>query len=538
MTGTAYVFDGDSSSSPRQSPKNQITGSVHNTSIEQWKRWEQSLTSSEVSKAYKTVEVTVTYTNGRTTFTAPAFWDGEQTWKMRCAFPSAGKWTWKTSCTNSKDKGLHNQSGNVHVSTYTESNPLYQHGYLRVSKNNRYLEYVDGTPFNWHGNTYWNLPWELNYMDWQTAINSAVEDGYNIIQIHATRTKVIRELTNRNGHTPFDKTGAPHHEYWEEIDKRIQYANSKGIIIMIAGLGKAQEDYFTANTCNPHFARYIVGRLYGNHVILSPSMDIPYDEINSEQGKRFDALTNRHLITQHVNTSQTAALTYKGEPYLDFCMAQSGHHRANLDNAYGAARTWIMDLYESTPIKPVINVEAMYGDEDDSRHVFRRQDARKLGYITRLSGSAGYTVGLGTKYGDRNGGLWMTSRNPDTYDYWKKCLEWPLNDDMIMLKALFDDVEWWNLIPRHERIINQDTVNQKKMTLQISTKGNLGLAYLPNNHNISIDMSDFSGDVRFKWFNPITGTYQQGGSCTKSRSQNFRTPAEGEWVLMLEAEAG
>src|SRR5918999_2664142 len=86
---------------------------AHN--VPRWQRFELSLDS------------TATYTNPvqqaalTATFNAPSgqkhkvygFWDGEKKWKVRFAPNEKGKWTYQTECSDSANKGLHAQRGEL-----------------------------------------------------------------------------------------------------------------------------------------------------------------------------------------------------------------------------------------------------------------------------------------------------------------------------------------------------------------------------------------------------------------------------------------
>jgi len=94
------------------------------TNAIQWQRWEQALTSLVVyTNPYRDVTVSVTYTgpDGATLQTF-GFWDGANTFKIRCAFPSTGDWSWQTTCSDPSNSGLH-QLGDIMASeiTYTVS---------------------------------------------------------------------------------------------------------------------------------------------------------------------------------------------------------------------------------------------------------------------------------------------------------------------------------------------------------------------------------------------------------------------------------
>ena len=78
-----------------------------------WNRWEQTLTSSRTySNPYQQVTLSVTYAgpNGQK-IKGYGFWDGGNTFKIRCMFSTPGTWTWTTTCNHTDDTGLHNRTG-------------------------------------------------------------------------------------------------------------------------------------------------------------------------------------------------------------------------------------------------------------------------------------------------------------------------------------------------------------------------------------------------------------------------------------------
>src|ERR1051325_520232 len=77
----------------------------------------------------------------------PAFWAGNDVWKVRFSSPVVGLHTYRTLCSN--DAGLHNRTGTIDIASYTGDHPLYRHGFVKIAGDNRHLEYADGTPFFW-----------------------------------------------------------------------------------------------------------------------------------------------------------------------------------------------------------------------------------------------------------------------------------------------------------------------------------------------------------------------------------------------------
>jgi len=101
-----------------------------------------------------TLDVVFAESKGRE-LRVPAFWAGGNLWKVRYASPVVGTHRFRTECSDTTDTGLHGVKGKIIIKPYTGDNPLYRHGPLRASRNRRFLEHQDGTPFFWLGDTWW-----------------------------------------------------------------------------------------------------------------------------------------------------------------------------------------------------------------------------------------------------------------------------------------------------------------------------------------------------------------------------------------------
>ena len=75
----------------------------------------------------------------------PGFWAGGNDWRFRYASEQAGEHRWKTECTDAANTGLHGISGKIVVVPSTSDNPLYRHGPIKVSADQRHFEHADGT---------------------------------------------------------------------------------------------------------------------------------------------------------------------------------------------------------------------------------------------------------------------------------------------------------------------------------------------------------------------------------------------------------
>src|SRR5260370_32741319 len=117
----------------------------------------------------------------------PGFWAGGPTWRVRYSPPTAGQYSYRTVCSDTSNADLHNRTGKMKVEPYSGENPLYRHGPLRVSLDNRHFEHADGTPFFWLGDTWWmglckRLTWPNGF---QTLTTDRSRKGFNVVQIVA-----------------------------------------------------------------------------------------------------------------------------------------------------------------------------------------------------------------------------------------------------------------------------------------------------------------------------------------------------------------
>ena len=502
-----------------------------------WQPWEHTFTSRKsYDEPYKDLTLTATFTSpdGKT-FSVPGFWAAGDTYKIRCAFPSTGVWQWQTICSDPKNKALHLQSGQVKVIAYSGENPLAKHGFLRIGDTKRYLTYADGTPFLWMGDTGWLTLRQSSLAEWKTYVDDRATKGFTVIQVHASQYAIQDSLLR--DFTPI-KNGLPDPEYFRELEEKIGYANQKGIVILLVGLGVSGKGHYIPEMNTTAFARYLTGRLAGHAVILSPSMDAGYDDINEQMAALLKSVSSVHLLTQHVGTKAGAAVAYHIKSSTDFTALQSGHHNGNTVKAYEAAVQWTGELWNLEPTKPVVNSEAMYdGRGNNEGNNWREQDVRKLGWIGWLSGALGYTYGAGES--DRHvtggsGGIYRLVEDSTRYDYWPKVLDWPSAHQMSYMKQFFATIPWWELIPDPNRILNQAKSSLQTMTLARSQSGNLLVAYLPENHDITIRLDGLPRGLTGQWYSPLKGRYLAiAAPIGNSGEQTFSCPGPDDWVLFL-----
>jgi hypothetical protein len=501
-----------------------------------WQLWEHSFTSEkQYDDPYRQVSLQVTFHGpGDASFSSYGFWEKGDVFRIRAAFPSAGAWTWETSCSDRENKSLHHRKGKVIVSSYAGTNPLYKKGFLKVSADRRTLAYADDTPFLWMGDTGWYIFVKSTPDEWKKYVDNRAEKEFTILQVLVSGSRTT--LQDADGQMAFNNE-QPNDVFWKSLEKKVHYANEKGLVVFLVGLGAGGKGAYLPAMNTAEFARYLTGRLAGSFVVFSPSMDAHYDVRNDEVGLHLKEADPRHLVTQHVGTDLQAAEKYHPKEYLDFTCIQSGHHSGRVGEAYDAARAWSSTLYVQPPAKPVINAEGMYdGHGNDKGFHWREMDVRKIGWLSWLSGALGYTYGAGeNKHSDiqDNGGVWLFNTDTATFDYWEKAMNWNSAGQMTLMKRFFESVEWWGLRPAPELIKSPEDDPLKIMAAAKNENGDLVIAYLPDNEAISLDLSHVATGLRARWFNPVTGMCTTAHGTGSNGKKTFVTPGKGDWVLLL-----
>lgn len=516
---------------------------AHSSAV-QWQRWETPLgLSSAEAEATSPLEVDVAFTSvGGDTFQVPAFWDGDRL-TVRAAFPSVGTWTWRSQCSDPAQVVFPGKTGVVQVKAYDGPNPLYRHGDLRVSENRRFLVHADGTPFAWLGDTAWNALWKATSEEWREYIDRRAQQRFSVVQVITSSAVPRREVASlpEVGHRPFLPDGRPDPVYWRAVDEKVAYANDRGLVVMLTGLGRSRAN-FGEQQGTRAFARHVAGRFAGNLVVFSPSMDQRMDPLNERVGQWLRGLSS-HLIVQHPGTHLPSSLHYHAAAYTHVAGLQSGHHNGDLVAAYAAAADWTRELWERLPTKPVINLEAMYDARgSDAGPAWRERDVRALGWISWLSGSCGYTYGAGDvppKVPAASGGMWLFQKDPTHDDFWRKVLEWPSAGQMTHWREFLDSIAWWRLEPAPSLVVEQPESSLRKVAVGRSAAGDLLVAYLPDNAEVLFDLQGLPEIRSGRWFNPMTGE-SRALSELPAKNARWRLRRPAGWrdaVVVAQAEA-
>lgn len=504
-----------------------------------WTQWEQALTSTRAyDNPFADIVVSVDLKGpSGDSFSSAGFWDGGTSFKVRAMFPTPGRWTWRTTCSDPTNAGLHHRSGVVEVSAYRGDNPLRRRGYLKVGPGRRHLSHGDGTPFLWVGDTAWSAPMQATYDQWKSYVSDRRRKRFTVVQVFcASDWSGKKDVL---GNPPFVGEGLTKWgpAYWREYERKVQLANDEGLVVVVMGLMEPVKRYPDAESAR-RFARQLAGRLAGSFVVFSPSFDSKAMDLADKVAEAVRQAAPRHLITQHPGTDLGAAKHYHDSPMLDFAGLQTGAGWGSKPlSPVTASRTaveWSETLYRMQPPKAFVNLEARYDSEFNQKQLARLP--RSCGYWTILSGAAGYTYGCA---GIWNWGQAFVSKDPQASPWdWETGLDRPSSTWMRHLAEFFGEIEWWRLQPCRELVGDQPKDATRRIVMARTARGDLAVAYLPDNPSINIDMKSFPTPMKARWHDPRTGARRAVESLLGPGEHELTRPEGWEDALLVLMASG
>ncbi len=482
-------------------------------------------------------------------YTVVGFWDGQNTWRVRFAPPVPGVWSYTST---SKDPGLDGIEGTFTCTQWTDAekqaNPA-RRGFIRVCKTGkrpgRYFEYSDGTPFLWIGDTWWN--WtkkDILFSSFKRLVDDRAEKGFTVGQLFVAgngwseKSALLDETCNR-----------PDIGSIRKVDKMIEYANQKGIVIWIHGWwcrknlkGAVGEEKIR------RWLRYLVHRLGAYNVIwvLAGEYNMHnYGGLGLEFWKGLGQLVDsedpyERIISVHPTPPgwdggaeapqwSTGEVINK-EDWLDYNQSQVGHGRWRNE----MIPMVVVADYARVPSKPVVVTEPWYEFTEGSAAA---DDIRFGAWAAVLSGAAGHSYGGGHVWrahvpeSPESTGIWplQVGFETDTLDY-------PGAVSIGHMAKFLSRLNWWELEPHPELVLDYP---QKFCA---AVPGMEIVVYLRWGGAVRVNLNPSSEDDKFEctWFDPAVGESRKDDTVSGGGIKYFYSPTryphnlqQRDWVLHL-----
>jgi hypothetical protein len=502
---------------------------------------------------FNDVELDVVFTDpqGREQ-TVPAFWAGEQTWRIRYSPAAPGRYTYRTVASDSGD--LHGRRGVLEVSAYQGENPLRKHGPLRVAADQLHCEHADGTPFFWLGDTWWmglcsRLRWPE---DFQQLAADRVKKGFTVIQIIAGLYPDMPPFDPRGaneGGFPWEADYARINPgYFDAADLRIRYLIECGLspcivacwgyFLPIMGIPKIKKHW-----------RYLVAR-WGAYPVfwcLAGEGAMPYylsktkkeDTAAQKQGwtevARYVHSIDpyHHAVTIHNGRSEV-----ENPSVLDFDMLQTGHgDRKSIPNT----ENQITGAQLKTPRMPVLAGEVCY---EGIMEASRQEIQRFMFWTCILNGAGGHTYGAN--------GIWQVNTRERPFGPsphgrtwgnvpWDVAAELPGSRHIGLGKGLLMRYEWWRFEPHPDWVDPHWSKENYERPYAAGIPAEVRVIFIPPVWNVPTVKSLEAGvSYRAFYFDPASGKQHDLGDVTPDSTGAWPapvTPTFADWVLVLEKKS-
>ena len=397
----------------------------------------------------------------------------------------------------------------------------WDNGLLKVSANQRFLQFENGKPFFWLGETAWLMPERLNREEVDHYLKTCSAAGYNMVQVQVL-----------NGVPSFNTYGIPSHDkqghllsdvpysYWDHLDYIVEVAAKNdiyiGMVCIWGGLVKAGKlSVEQAKT----YGRFLANRYKDSpNIIWIMGGDIQGNirpEVWEALATTIKSIDKSHLMTYHPRGRHTSAQWWSKASWIDFHTFQSGHRRYGQrmgnkeypipDNTEEDNWMYVDSTWAYKPQKPVLDDEPIYegipqGLHDADEPLWQACDVRRYAYWSVFAGSCGHTYGHNAIMQFYREGYAPAYHNKKV---WTEALHDPGFNQMKYLKHLMLSFPYFERIPDQSIIIDNGT-QYDRLT---ATRGNdYLLVYNYTSRYMKIDLRKISGlKKKVWWMNASTG---------------------------------
>ena len=437
---------------------------------------------------------------------------------------------------------------------------------LKASSNGRYLVDQNNTPVFLVGDAPQAAFAVLDETQWTFYLADRQARGVNTLLVAALCSQAVSikgaelegcksSMRTYDGVAPFTSgdsqstydISTPNEAYWARVDRYIKLAARYGMTIVLnvwdtSGLTPLMES--SGKTKMYNFGVFL-GNRYKNfpNLIWMTGFDFQTWKTSSTDNDLVRELM-AGIASADKNHLRTTELDYNRSMSLDDTLLAP---YTSLDGVYDYYCTYgeVYRAYNAAAV-PVLFLEGYYenGNEENwtsalpatTAEIMRRQEWWSL-----LAGARGHI------YGNMN--IWPFVKN------WQNDLGSVGVTQLGYLASFMKRVAWYNLVPDQHHLIvtagygtpnlgGEDKAciaNNNFVTTAYFSDHSGSVSYSPVSTTLTVNLRQFSGHVRARWYDPTNGIYSQipGTSLANAGDHNFATPGKNaaggpDWVLLLE----
>ena len=424
----------------------------------------------------------------------------------------------------------------------------FSHGRLKISENNRFIVYEDGTPFYYLGDTGWELFHRLTKAETEKYLENRRSKGFTVIQAVVLAELDGLNTPNAEGNKPlFDNDPLrPVSAYFDHVDWVIRKAAEKGIFIgLLPTWGdKVDKKWGVGPVIFNKENAFKYGQWIGNrykdfrNIIWINGGDrdgggdnrIIWDAI----GEGIKSVDKNHLMTFHPFGEHSSSEWFQESNWLDFNMCQTGHGQ----RSYSIYKRLIIRDYALKPVKPCFDGEPRYEDHPvgwnpNTLGWFDDADIRQAMYWNLFSGGFGHTYGCHPVWQ-----MLAPGREPVglARHNWYDVLDLPGAFDLIHARRLIESRPFLSRVPDQSMIVQ---AYFPETDFVAATRGDgYAFVYFPTGWSAEIRLDKIGArSIRAFWYDPRKGESKLIDTFIGTGTQKFTPPSGGrgnDWILVLD----
>jgi hypothetical protein len=432
---------------------------------------------------------------------------------------------------------------------------------LTISANKRHLVDADGTPFLMRGDTAWSLVAELSKADATLYLDDRAARGFNTLLVNLIEPAFSShdpKWANADGQTPFadpDDFTTLNDAYFEHVDWVLEQAEQRGILVLLVpsyiGYGCGAEGWCARMKTNgvaklTQYGTY-VGERYrdarnviwvhgGDHTPQTAGSPSEMDLVNAVRSGIVTGSEGAQLHTAHWS-SETSAGDVAGTAWLD----------VDTTYTYTSPHVYVKALADrerNAGVRPFFLIESSYENE----HATTQLELRSQIYHPVLAGGAGFVFGNYPMWGfwDPGDPGWFLD-DGGFPGGWKTALDGAGSKAAALTGDILSALPWHELEPDTDHAIATagygDFGSDAYALLAHTPGGEVAVAYLTANLDLTIDLSQMAGSATVRWLDPSSGeaVEVEGSPFANAGMETFTPPAENaggeqDWLLLIETE--
>jgi len=520
---------------------------------EQWATLEITLSSqSDYKNPYTDVSVWAEFTNqNNDTLKRPAFWDGDNIWKIRFTSPDTiSTWKWLSYASDKQDEGLHGATGSVSSKPYSGDNQLLANGLLKMAEGYRNIVQHSGKSFLVVGDTPWAIPFRATADQVTTYAEDRQKKGFNAALLMSLQPDMNaigpnERNTSQGFKRAFEDLSDGHinimnPSYFQTLDQIIDILIAHEIVPVYQpvfhGFGWKGLKVL-GNTINPEeyvrYCKYLLARygskpaiwlIAGDHdgndpgVKESGEMFQQWDSYGQPTGLHYNPCDD-YVAEWAVNDPSKHCMhfnkTHQDKDWLDFQWAQTGHDGAHLYHK-------VEKMYANLPTKGVANGEPTYEGMNDGKNGLGWWQGEEA-WMQLMSGGT-----MGIVYGAASLWQWKITAKEEGWTAWssqskswKEALYMEGSIYAGMVGKILSSIDMANIEKRW------DLADGKPL---LAKPGSLYISFLKEGGEIEIKSLNKGKGLQFNWINPKNGEVVNSGSADSGK---FNAPDNNPWVLII-----